>query len=135
MFSIKNWEDYNLTKKRKVLIVFVNMIEDMGDNKKLSPLVTDLFLWDRKSNISPVFISQSYLKVLKTIKLNATHYFIMKITNNSELEQIASNHSSDIEFKDFMKLYKDYTKESILFFVNNATLPLDDPLRFRKSLL
>ena len=59
----------------------------------------------------------------------------MKITNNSELEQIASNHSSDIEFKDFMKLYKDYTKESILFFVNNATLPLDDPLRFRKSLL
>ena len=135
MFSIKNWEDYNLTKKRKVLIVFVNMIEDMGDNKKLSPLVTDLFLWDRKSNISPVFISQSYLKVLKTIRLNATHYFIMKITNNSELEQIASNHSSDIEFKDFMKLYKDYTKESILFFVNNATLPLDDPLRFRKSLL
>ena len=104
MFSIKNWEDYNLTKKRKVLIVFVNMIEDMGDNKKLSPLVTDLFLWDRKSNISPVFISQSYLKVLKTIRLNATHYFIMKITNNSELEQIASNHSSDIEFKDFMKL-------------------------------
>ena len=135
MFSIKNWEDYNLTKKRKVLIVFVNMIEDMGDNKKLSPLVTDLFLWDRKSNISPVFISQSYLKVLKTIRLNATHYFIMKITNNSELEQIASNHSSDIEFKDFMKLYKDYTKESFLFFVNNATLPLDDPLRFWTSLL
>ena len=76
----------------------------MGSNKKLSPIVTELFLRGRKLNISLVFISQSYFKVSKTIRLNVTHYFIMKIPNIRELEQIASNHSSDIGFKDFMKL-------------------------------
>ena len=64
----------------------------------------------RKLNISLVFISQSYLKVTKTIRLNAAYYFIMKIPNKRELQQIASNRSSDINFKDFMKLYKEYTK-------------------------
>ena len=76
----------------------------MGSNKKLSPIVTELFLRGRKLNISLVFISQSYFKVSKTIRLNVTHYFIMKIPNIRELQQIASNHSSDIDFKDFMKL-------------------------------
>ena len=80
-------------------------------NKNLSPTVTDLFLRGGKHNISLVFISQSYFKVPKTIRLNATHYFIMKIPNKRELQQIASNHLSDIDFKDFMKLYKDYPKE------------------------
>ena len=71
----------------------------------------------------------------KTIRLNATHYFIMKIPNKRELQQIASNHSSDIDFKDFMKLCKDYTKEPHSFLVNDITLPSDIPLRFRKNLL
>ena len=79
----------------------------MEFNKKLSSIVTELFLRGRKLNISLVFISQSYFKVPKTITLNATYYFIMKILNKRELQQIASNHSSDINFKDFMKLYKD----------------------------
>ena len=79
----------------------------MEFNKKLSSIVTELFLRGRKLNISLVFISQSYFKVPKTITLNATYYFIMKILNKRELQQIASNHSSDIDFKDFMKLYKD----------------------------
>ena len=70
----------------------------------------------------------------KTIRLNATHYFIMKIPNKRELQQIASNHSSDIDFKDFKKLYKDYTKEPYSFLVNNITLSSDNPLRFRKNL-
>ena len=91
--------------------MFDDMIADMESNKKLSPKVTELFLRGRKLNISLVFISQSYFKVPKTIRLNATHYFIMKIPNKRELQQIASNHSSDIDFKDFMKLYKDYAKE------------------------
>ena len=82
-----------------------------------------------------MFISQSYFKVLKTIRLNATHYFIMKIPDKRELQQIASNHSSDIDFKDFMKLYKDYTKEPYSFLVNNTTLSSDNLLRFRKNLL
>ena len=65
------------------------------------------------------------------MRLNTTHYFIIKIPNKRELQQIASNHSSDIKFKDFMKHYKHYTKESFSFLVNNATSSSDTPLRFR----
>ena len=72
-------------------------------------------------------------KVPKNISLNATHCFIMKIPNKRELQQIASNHSSDVDFKDFMKLYKDYTKEPHSFIVNDTTLSSDNPLRFRKN--
>ena len=71
----------------------------------------------------------------KTIRLSATHYFTMKIPNKRELQQIASNRTSDIEFKYFMKLYKDYTKKLFSFLENNTTLPSDNPLRFRKNLL
>ena len=102
--------------------MFDDMIADVESNKKLSLTVTKLFLRGRKLNILLVFISQSYFKVPKTIRLNATHYFIMKIPNKRELQQIASNHSSDIDFKDFMKLYKDYTKEPYSFLVNDTTV-------------
>ena len=105
-----------------MLIVFDDMIGDMESNKNLSTKVTELFLRVRKLNISLAFVSQSYLKVPKTIRLNATHYFNMKIPNVRELQQIASNHSSDIEFTDFMELYKEYTKEPYSFLVNDATL-------------
>ena len=71
----------------------------------------------------------------ETIRINATHYFIMKISNKRELQQIASNHSPGIDFKDFMKLYKKYTKEPYLFLVSDTTLLSDNPLRFRKNLL
>ena len=105
----KNIDDYNPRKKRKVLIIFDDMIADMINNKKLDSIVNDLFIRDRKLNISIVFITQSYFKVPKDVKLNSTHFFIMKITNKRELQQIALNHSSDIDFKDFMKIYKKYT--------------------------
>ena len=81
----ENLEDYNPTKKRGVLIVFDYMIVDMESNKKLSPYVIELFLRGRKLNSSLVFISQSYFKVPKTIRLNATHYFIMQIPDKREL--------------------------------------------------
>ena len=115
-------EDYNPTKKRRVLIMFDDMIAAMKSNKKSSPIVTELFLGGRKFNISLVFISQSYFKVPKTRRLNATHYFIMKFLNKRELKQTASNHLSDIDFEDFMKLYKDYTKEPYSFSVNDTIL-------------
>ena len=86
------------------------MIAGMDSNDKLSPIVTELFLRGKKFNISLVFISQFYFKVPKTIRLNATSYFIMKIPNKRELHQIASNHSHDINFNDFVKLYKEHTK-------------------------
>ena len=100
----KNIEDYNLDKKRKVLIDFDDMIADMINNKKLNPIVTELFTRGRKLNISTVFIAQSYFKVRKDVRLNSTDFFMMKITNKKELQQIALNHSSNIDVKDFMKL-------------------------------
>ena len=95
----KNIEDYNLGKKCKVLIVFDDMIADMINNKKLDSIVTELFIRGRKINISIVFITQSYFKVPKDVKLNSTHFFIMKIPSKRELQQIVLNHSSDIDFK------------------------------------
>ena len=83
MFDIhKNIKDYNPNKKRKILIVFDDMIADMLSNKKLNPIVTELFIRGRKLNISLVFITQSYFAVWKNIRLNSTHYFVMKIPNN-----------------------------------------------------
>ena len=129
----KNIEDYNPIKKRKVLIIFDDMIADIAD--KLNPIVTELFIRGRKLNISIVFITQSYFKVPKDVRLSSTHFFIMKIPNKRELQQISLNHSSDIDFKDFMNIYKKYTKEPYSFLVNDITLPSDNPLRFRKNLL
>ena len=108
----------------------------MINNNKLNPVVTELFIRGRKLNISIVFfITQSYFKVPKDVRLNSTHFFIMKIPNKREFQQIALNHSSDIDFKDFMNIYKTCTTEPYSFLVNDTTLPSDDPLRFRKNLL
>ena len=96
----KNIEDYNPMKKRKILIVFDDMIADMINNNKLNPIVTKLFIRGRKLNISIVFITQSYFKVPKDVRLNSTRFFIMKIPNKRELQQIALNDSFDIDFKD-----------------------------------
>ena len=131
----QNIDDYNPRKKGKVLIVFDDLIADMINNKRLDSIVTELFIRGTKLNISIVFITQSYFKVPKDVRLNFTHFFIVKIPNKGELQQIALNHSSDIDFKDFIKIYKKYTKEPYSFLVNDTTLPSDDPLRFRKNLL
>ena len=117
----KNIEDYILIKKRKILIVFDDVIADMINNNKLNPIVRELFIRGRKLNISNVFITQSYFKVAKDIRLNSTHFFIMKIPNKRELQQIALNHSSDIDFKDFMQIYKKCTTEPYSFLVNDTT--------------
>ena len=89
----------------------------------------------RTLNISTVFITQSYFRVPKDARLNSTLFFIMKIPNKRELQQIALYHSSDIDFKDFIKIYRKYTAEQYSFLVNDITLPSDDPLKFRKNLL
>ena len=93
----------------------------MEANDKLSTIVTELFLRGRKLNISLVFIPQSYFKVSETIRLNATHCFIMQIPNKRELEQISSNRLSDNDFKYFMKLYKDYTKEPYSYLLKDTS--------------
>ena len=93
-----------------------------------------MFIRGRKLNISLVFITQSYFKVPKDVRLNTSHFFIAKIPNKRELQQIALNHSSDINSKDFIKIYKKYTAEPYSFLVNDATLASDNFLKFRKIL-
>ena len=126
----KNIDNYNPDKENKILIVFDDMIADMINNKKLNSIVTELFIRGRKLNISLVFITQSYFKVPKDVRLNTTHFFIMKIPNKRELQQIALNHSSDIDYKDFVNIYKKCTDEPYSFSVNDTTLSSDNPLRF-----
>ena len=104
--AYKNINDYNPDKENKILIVFDDVIADMINNKKLNSILTELFIRGRKLNISLVFITQSYFKVPKDVRLNTTHFFIMKVPNKRELQQIAINHSSDINFKDFVNIYK-----------------------------
>ena len=111
------------------------MIADVTNNKKLNLIVTELFIRGRKPNISIVFITQPYFKVLKDVRLNSAHFFIMKIPNKRELQQIVLNHSSDIDSKNFMKIYQKCTAELYSFLVNDTILPSDNPLRFRKNLL
>ena len=112
----KNIEEYNIGKNRKILIVFDNMIAGVIKNKKLNPVVTELFIRGRKLNISLAFIIQSYFKVPKDFRLHSTQFFFMKTPNKRELQQIALTHSSDIDFKDFIKIYEKFTAEPYSFF-------------------
>ena len=130
----KNIEEYNSNKRGKILIVFDDMIADMLSNKKLNPKVTELLIRGRKLNIPLVFITQFYFVVSKTIRLNSIHYFVMKISNKRELQQIAFNHSSDIHFQDFMNLYKKCTANPYSLLVIDTTLASDNLLCFRKNL-
>ena len=128
----KNIDDYNPDEDNQNLIVFDDMIADMINNTKLNSIVTELR--GRKLNISLVFITQSYFKVPKDVRLNTTHFFIAKIPNKRELQQIAINHSSDINTKDFANIYRKCTAEPYSFLVNDTTLASNNPLRFRKNL-
>ena len=100
----KNIDEYSLNKENKILIVFDDMIADMIHNKKLNSIVTELFIGGRKLNISLVFITQSCFKVPKYVRLITSHVFITKVPNKRELQQIAINHSSDINTKDFANI-------------------------------
>ena len=92
------------------------MIADIMTNKKFQAVVKELFIRCRKLNISLVFITQSYFSVPKVVRLNSTHYLIMKINNRRELQNIAITHSADISYKDFMKICRECTKEPYFFF-------------------
>ena len=107
----KNINYYNPDKENKILIVFDDIIADMMHNKKLDSVVTELFIRGRKLNISLVFIMQSYFKVPKDVRLNTTHFFIAKISNRREIQEIVWNHSSDNSTKDFTDIYGKCTVE------------------------
>ena len=103
-------------------------------NKKFQSLIKELFIRCRKLNISLVFITQSCFSVPKDVRLNSTHYLIMKINNRKELQNIAINHSADIDYQDFIKIYRECTKEPYSFLTIDTTLSSSNPLRFRKNL-
>ena len=111
------------------------MIADMINNKKLNPVVSELFVRGRKLNISFIFIHSHILKYLKKLDSILHTFFIMKIPNERELQHFAINHSSDIVFQDFKMNYEKYTAEQYYFLVNETTLQSDNPLRNRKNLL
>ena len=89
----------------------------------------------QKTKYFTFFITQSYFSVRKVVRLNSTHYLIMKINNKRELQNITINHSADIDYKNFMKIYIEYTKDPNSFLTTDTTLLASDPLRFRKNLL
>ena len=131
----ENINDYNPCRKRKILIVFDYMIADIMSNKKFQSIIKESFIKCRKLNISLVFITQSYSSVPKKVRLNSTRYLIMKINNKRELQNIAINHSADIDYKDFLKIYRESTKEPFNFLTIDTTLPASNPVRFRKNCL
>ena len=126
----ENIDEYNPSRKRKILISFDDMIADIMTNKKFQAIIKELFIRCRKLNISLVFITQSYFSVPKDVRLNSTHYLIMKINNRKELQNIAINHSADIDYKDFVKIYRECKKKTYSFLTIDTTLPASDPLRF-----
>ena len=131
----ENINDYNPIRKRKKLIVFDDMIADIMTNKRFQTIIKELFIRCRKLNISLVFITQSYFSVPKDARLNTTHYFIMSINDKIDLNNIARNHSGDIDYNDFLKLYRECTKKTFNFLTKDATLPARDSLRLRKNLI
>ena len=110
------------------------MIADIISNKKFQAIIKELFIRCRKLNISLVFITQSYFSVPKDVRLNSTHYLIMKINNRRELQNISINHSADINYQDFIEIYRECTKEPFNFLTIDIALPASDLLRFRKNL-
>ena len=126
----ENIYNYNPNRRKKILIVFYDMIADIVMSKTFQAIIKELFIRCRKLNISLVFITQPYFSVPNYVRLNSTHYLIMKINNRKELQNIAINHSANIDYKDFMKVYRECTKEPCNFLTIDTTLPASDPLRF-----
>ena len=135
----ENIDNCNPNKKRNILISFDDMIADIMNNQKFQAIIKELFIRCRNLIISLVLIFQSYFSVPKDVRLNSTHYFIIKINNTRELQLIiaviAVNHAADIDYKDFMKIYRESTKEPNSLLTIDTTLPAGDPLRLRKDLL
>ena len=117
-----------------MLIKFDDMIADITSNKKFQA-IKKLFISCKKLNISLVFTTQSYFFVPQDVRLNSAHCLIMKINNRKWLQSIAINHSADIDYNSFVKIYRECTRKLYSFLTIETTLPASDPLRFRTNLL
>ena len=131
--------NYNKNRDKKVLLIFDDMIADIMRSEKFKAIVKELFIRCRKLNISLVFITQSYFRTPKDVRLNTTHYILMKIGSKKELQNIAEENSGHLGFKDFLKIYNYCTKEPYLFMMidtrPNAAIPckknFDEPIDLR----
>ena len=114
-------EEYNKKRRRKILIVFDDMISHVMSDKKAQQILKDLFIRCRKLNISLCFLTQLYFSVSKDVRLNCTHYILFKLNNRRELQNIAINHSADIDYKDFIKIFRICTKDPFNFLTIDTT--------------
>ena len=115
--------------------VAIEMIADIMTNKKIGDIIKELFIRCIKVNISLVFVIQSYFSAPKDMRLNSTHYLIMRINSGKESQNIKINHSADIDFNDFMRIYRECTREPYFFLTIDTTLSAGNPLRFRNTLI
>ena len=116
-----NIEDYNKRRRRKVLIIFDDMISHVMSDKKAQQILKDLIIRRRKLNISICFSTQSYFSLPKDVRLYWTHYILFKLNNKRELQNIAINNSADVDYKGFIKIYRHCTKELFNFLTTDAT--------------
>ena len=122
-----------MTYDKKVLTIFDDMIADTMRSEKFKAIVKGIFIRCRKLNISIVFITQSYFRTPKDVRLNSTHYILMKIGNKKELKSIAEENSGHLDFKDFLKIYNYCTKDPYSFMMVD-TRP-DVRVTFKKTLM
>ena len=118
---LSDTEDYNKKRKRNVLIIFDDMISHVMSDEKAQQILKYLFIRCKKLNISLCFLTQPYFSVPKDVILNCTHYILFKLNNKRELQNIAINHSADIDFKDFIKIYRYCTIEPFNFLTIDTT--------------
>ena len=130
-----NIDNYNPTRNRKMLITFDDMIADIMTRKEYKAIIKELFIRCRKLNISLVFIIQSYFRTPKDARLNSTHYLLTKINNKKELRNIADNNSADLEYKDFLKLYRHFISKPYSFMIIDETLPSNNPNKYRENFI
>ena len=125
--------NYNKNRDKKLLIVFDDMIADIMSSKNFKAIIKGLFIRCRKLNICIFFIMQSYFRTPKDAKLNSTHYVIMKIQSKKELQNIAQENSGEIDFKDFLQTFEDYTSKPYSCMIIDTAVPRGNPMRFRKN--
>ena len=129
-YTYNDIDDYK-PRKIKTLTMFHDMITGIMTNKKFQFINKELLIKRRKLNTSPVFITQTYLLFQKEVSLISSHYLIMKIPNKVEIKQIATNHSGDIDYENFVKIYMKCTRESYSFLTIDNTLLASNPLRLK----
>ena len=107
------------------MIFFDDLISHVTSDKKAQQVLKGLFIRCRKLNISLCFLTQSYLSVRKDVRLNCTHYIVFKLNNKRELRNIAINHSADIDYKDFVNIYRKCTEKPYNVLTIDTAQPVD----------